>query len=119
MRFASAARVYLSDASRSTITTARAAILACITRHRPAWLIYPVFDKPMSQVGFRTSPLVFPYCRLRPVIVSIACAEVVVNSRINGYEYAALTIFTRSCAVDTLSLDNPVESTKCELFICS
>lgn len=35
------------------------------------------------------------------------------NLRISGYWYAALTSFTRSRALDTFELDNPVEFSKC------
>src|SRR3954469_16276796 len=58
MREASAIRVYLPQESRSTMMILRPASFACITRQRPASLMYPVFERPISQLELRISRLV-------------------------------------------------------------
>src|SRR5258706_10331748 len=49
MRLASAILESLPQASSNTMITGLSAIIACISRHRPASLVYPVLDRPMSQ----------------------------------------------------------------------
>ncbi len=74
----------------------------------------------MSHEPPRISAFVFWNATVRPVGgTSTIAAGVVENSRISGYSLAALTILTRSLAVDMLSLDKPVGSLKWECVIPS
>ena len=66
------------------MTTGVDAMLLCITRQRPASLIYPVFDRPMFQFPPLTSPFEFRYCRSLPSERVTAYAGAVVKSRISG-----------------------------------
>src|SRR5882762_4101342 len=60
MRVASPTRVYLPQESSSTMIIERPVNVTCMTRHRPASAMYPVFDKPISQRELRVRLLVLP-----------------------------------------------------------
>ena len=69
MRFASPMRVYFPTESSSTMISDRVANFACMTRQRPAALMKPVLERPISQFPPRTSPFVFTNATRRPRIV--------------------------------------------------
>ena len=65
------------------MTTGLSATRACITKHFPASLIYPVLDKPTSQEALLTSGLVLWNSSYLPAISTLA-PGIVENSRIRG-----------------------------------
>jgi hypothetical protein len=72
----------------------------------------------MSHIGLRTSELVLRnWTRRRPTGTDASGA--VEYSRNTGFWYAAFTSNARSWALERLSADKPVGSTKCESFMPS